>query len=1071
GIGQVTDDHPMLGAMVPAPDNDSSTFTGRLSTSAQPWLADHEVRDSVLMPGTGFVELALHAGVQVGCPVVEELTLQAPLPMPAIDGVSVQVVAGAPDETGRRTIRIYSRLDDSWVLHADGVLTPGGTVPEFELTDWPPRGATPADAAVLYELLAGRGLHYGPAFRGLRAAWRRGDELFAEISLPEQEDGPRYGIHPALLDGCMHALGFGTPGFDSADETMIPFSWNGVTLYAAGAAAVRVRIARAEGLGEAVSMQIADTTGAPVASVDALTLRPVTEPRRGTDSLWRIAWNSIQAGRPAELPDVLMLESPAGAVPGAVRWVLDQALAAVQWTLADERSPNLVVVTKHAVATTAGEPVDVRLAPVWGVLRAAQAEHPDRFVLVDLDDEEPSHEVLAAAVATGEPEIAVRAGEVLVPRLVKAAKPAGGPQWNTDGTVLITGGTGGLGALIARHLVTEHGIRHLVLASRNGEAPELRAELTELGATVTIAACDVSDRDALRNLIDGVEYPLTAVVHAAGIAHNGLVTALSSEQMHLVLQPKADAAWYLHELTKDMDLAAFVLLSSAGGLVLAAGQGNYAAANVFLDGLAAHRAAEGLAATSMAFGLWDIETGLSKSLGDVDRQRMNRNGLPAMSADEGLTSFDAALASDAPQLVPLRIDLPALRTREDEIPALLRGLAPVVRRRTVRTDDFQQMNLAGLPAGDREQVVLGLIRAYAAAVLGYRDLEAIEPAGGFLEAGFDSLTAVELRNRINGATGLNLPAMSVFDTRTPVALARLICAELGSSRQPVASRAETLYELFHQAITDGNLRKGMSLLKAVAALRPEFHSPEDLTQFPEPVTFIPQETGERRPRLICLSTPTVAGGVHQHARLAAQMHMPVTALPMPGFGIGESLPDSFGAAVAVLAESVRRAANGEPFVLLGFSSGGLLAHATAAHLERELGMKPVAVILLDTYRVTEDGTDEGGSGIFQQMALAVPAKADELGAFSSTELSAMGRYVELLPKFTLEAVTAPVLFVQASELFEQGAGAGDWQATWESAHTVLTVPGTHFTIAEQNAGTTARAIEGWLETVILDEYQ
>ncbi|MBP2325808.1 acyl transferase domain-containing protein/short-subunit dehydrogenase/acyl carrier protein/thioesterase domain-containing protein [Kibdelosporangium banguiense] len=1087
GVGQMPAGHPMLGAVIQSPDSDSVMFTGRLSASSHAWIADHDVHGNVLLPGTGFVELAIHAGDHVGCPVLEDLTLLAPLTMPDQGGVAIQVVVGGADDTGRRTVRIYSQTESRpWTRHAEGMLcVPNATLGASDATNvalgakqWPPVGAVPEDCGGIYDMLAERGFNYGPVFRSLRAAWRKGDEIYAEIALPAQAkaEAERFGIHPALLDATMHALGFGGLGADSdSGQALLPFSWNGVTLHASGADMVRVRLAAAEGLKNAVSLEITDNTGAPVASVDALVLRPVSPQQlnAGAESLLQIAWNQVPVGTPRELPDVLMLESPAGEVPGAVRWILDQALAAVQWALRDERSPRLVVATKNAVATREGEAVDVRQAPVWGVLRAAQAENPDRFVLVDLDDEEASHEILAAAVATGEPEIAIRGGDVLVPRLIRTTVTNDPPQWRKNGTVLITGGTGGLGALVARHLVTEHGVENLVLTSRSGiNAPgarDLQADLIRLGANVTVAACDVSDREALTRLVNGLD--LTGVVHAAGLAHNGLAGSLSSEQMHMVLQPKADAAWYLHELTKDKDLAAFVLFSSAGGLVLAAGQGNYAAANVFLDALAAQRKFEGLPATSMAFGLWDVATGLSQYLSEADLQRMNRNGMPALSAEEGLALFDAALASGQAQLVPLRVDLAALRAREDEIPALLQGMAPTIRRRAAgRSEGTQQLQLANLPQDERAKVVLGLVRAYAAEVLGFGDVDAIDPDGGFLEAGFDSLTAVELRNRINSVTGLNLPALSVFDARNPAELATLICSQMTQTQQPAAAtqQAETLYDLFLQAIVDGNLQKGLSLLKAVAALRPEFHSPEDLTEFPEPVTFsTPGDSS--RPRLICLSTPTVAGGVHQHARLAAQLHMPVTALPMPGFGMGESLPDSFGAAVKVLAESVRRAANGEPFVLLGFSSGGLLAHATAAYMERELDSRLLAVILLDTYRVTEDGDDEGGSGIFKQMALAVPAKAAELGTFNSAQLSAMGRYVELLPEFTMQAVAAPVLFVQAGELFEMGPGdrtAANWQATWESAHTVLTVPGTHFTIAEQNAGTTARAIEGWLENSI-----
>ncbi|MGR4885031.1 beta-ketoacyl reductase, partial [Streptomyces sp. LARHCF249] len=281
-----------------------------------------------------------------------------------------------------------------------------------------------------------------------------------------------------------------------------------------------------------------------------------------------------------------------------------RVLAAVQDWLADEREGSvLAVVTRGAVAVGDGDRVDVRQAPVWGVVRAAQAENPGRFVLIDSDG---SVEELGLLLALGEPELAVRGGGVLVPRLARLAvgADAGGPVWDGSGSVLITGGTGGLGALVARHLVVEHGVRHLVLAGRRGaDAPgvgELVDDLVGLGARVVVVACDVADREALAAVLDGLERPLSGVVHVAGVADNGVVGSLTPERMDAVLRPKADAAWHLHELTAHMDLSAFVMFSSAGGLVLAAGQGNYAAANVFLDALAAHRHAEGLPATAMA---------------------------------------------------------------------------------------------------------------------------------------------------------------------------------------------------------------------------------------------------------------------------------------------------------------------------------------------------------------------------------------------------------------------------------------------------------------------------------------
>ncbi|MEU7024956.1 SDR family NAD(P)-dependent oxidoreductase [Streptomyces sp. NPDC046203] len=1138
-VGQVALDHPLLAAEVPAPESDAVTFTARLSLAGQPWIVDHEVLGSVLLPGTGFVELAIRAGDQVGCGVLEELTLQAPLVLTAHEGVALQVVVGAPDDKSRRGVQIYSRPENQpdavWTRHADGVLATGSPAPAADLTQWPPTGATVVDAADIYDLLHDRGFGYGPVFQGLKAAWRRGEELFAEVALPEQAhaDAERFGIHPALLDASMHALGFGGLGADDdAGQALLPFSWNGVALHATGATAVRVRLSPAEGLRNAVRLDLADAGGAPVASVAALVLRPVSPEQLGGsgsgygDSLLEIEWLPVAddafatagdwavvgtgpdaghgsrrfadldsvAASGGTVPESVVVEvvPTDDDVPGGVRSAIHPVMESIRIWLADERfaSSRLVLVTRGAVATVGGVPVDVRQAPVWGLVRAAQAENPGRFVLVDLDESAESFAGLGRALASAEPELAVRDGKVLVPRLARVSGVGESSPWDAEGTVLVTGGTGGLGALVARHLVVVHGVRHLVLTSRRGlEAPgaaELRAELAGLGAQVTVAACDVSDRDALAGLLDGIPAgrPLRGVVHAAGVAHNALVGALTPEQVDTVLKPKADAAWYLHELTREMDLTAFVLFSSAGGLVMAAGQGNYAAANVFLDALAQHRRAEGLPATAMAFGLWGVDTGLSQWLGEVDLERMRRAGTPALSEDEGLWLFDAAVATERAGLVPLRVDTAALRGRTDEVPALLRGLVPPARRRaTIGKPDAGSLRqrLAGLDDAERDRVVLDTVLAFAAQVLGHADAGAVDAESGFLESGFDSLTSVELRNLLNAATGLTLPAMVVFDSKTPAELARVVQSELrtaadtagaGATTTETASaqtaggrREETLYDLFLGSILAGNSQKGIAMLQAVADLRPSFESSADLPELPAPVSFTtrPQpQGGTKRPRLICLSTPTVGGGVHQHARIAARLSASVSALPTPGFHHGESLPASFDAAVRVLAESVLEAAAGEPFAVYGFSSGGLLAHATVAHLERELGVRPAGLIMVDTYLVNH-GFNQA---IFDQMAYAVEDQAATLGEFSSAELSAQGRYVELLPQFRKESIKTPLLFVQAGELFERDGQPDlrelDWQATWDTADAVRTVPGTHFTLAEGDAATTAQAIDAWL---------
>ncbi|WP_170223878.1 beta-ketoacyl reductase, partial [Streptomyces cacaoi] len=301
----------------------------------------------------------------------------------------------------------------------------------------------------------------------------------------------------------------------------------------------------------------------------------------------------------------------------------------------DERlvGSRLVVVTREGVAVGGGVGsgvVDVVQGAVWGLVRAAQAENPGRFVLVDGEVSVGVGELVSAVAGSGsgEVELALRGGGVWVPRLVAGGVLGSGPVWDPEGVVLVTGGTGGLGGVVARYLVVEEGVRHVVLSSRRGlEAPgavELVGELEAAGARVRVVACDVAERAQVARLVEGIvaERPLTGVIHAAGIGDNGLIDALTPERLDAVLAPKSDAAWWLHEMTRGMDLAAFVLFSSAGGLVLTAGQGNYAAANVFLDALAQRRCAEGLPATSMAFGLWEVGAGLGQYLSDIDRARM-----------------------------------------------------------------------------------------------------------------------------------------------------------------------------------------------------------------------------------------------------------------------------------------------------------------------------------------------------------------------------------------------------------------------------------------------------------------
>ena len=694
--GQAPADHPLLGAVLALADDRGWVFTGRISLESHPWLADHAVMGTVLLPGTAFLELALHAGRELGCPAISELTLEAPLVLPLHGAVQIQVVVGEPEESGTRSLSIHSRLagppgEDGlaageWTRHAGGALASGGAVLNGRagaigeraraLGDgaWPPQDAQAIDLDGLYDALAERGFEYGPVFQGLRAVWRRGEELFAEVALsPRQRDeAAGFGVHPALLDSAFHAgLSTLVSGDHNASDApgggaRLPFSFNGVELHIAGASSLRVSLSPGED--GAISLLAADEDGGLVAFVDSLAVREISAEQLGSardvhrDSLFRMDWGEIPlpAPDPSPPPEASSPDSSSPASDAAAEWmalgavdsslagslravgasvavcadlqalseILDgggplpetvlvdccpngipgagaasvvatvegdelgemalthrnarQALSLVQSWLADERfsGSRLAFVTNGAVAASADESVPgLALSPLWGLVRSAQSENPERFILVNTDGEDASTIALPAALNTGEPQLAIRQGAVLTPRLARAESADHGridggdlATFDPEDVILVTGGTGGLGVLVARHLVVEHGVGHLVLVSRRGEeaegAVELREELEALGASVRIAACDVSDRGQLARLLDSIS------VGGASAARGGARRRRARRRRDRVAHgragrsragPKVDAAWHLHELTQHLDLSAFVLFSSGGG--------------------------------------------------------------------------------------------------------------------------------------------------------------------------------------------------------------------------------------------------------------------------------------------------------------------------------------------------------------------------------------------------------------------------------------------------------------------------------------------------------------------------
>ncbi|MEV6423378.1 type I polyketide synthase [Streptomyces sp. NPDC051662] len=1174
--------HPLLTAWLPAPEGDEVLCTGRVSLATHPWLGDHMVLGTVLVPGTAFVDLACWAGDRVGFGTLRELTLAAPLALAENAAVRLRLVLGAPDGTGCRAIAVYSQPDDDaerarWTRHAEGLLAPTedvGAVAPVDFGVWPVEGAEPVALDGFYEGLVDAGFAYGPVFRGLRAAWRRGEEVFAEVRLPVDETGG-FGVHPALLDAALHAMGPAARAADEPGSARLPFSWGEVRVHAVGADLLRVRLL-VGGEDGTVTLHAADAAGRPVVSIGSLVLRPVSPERLRDsdsggsggsaralgDSLFATRWAPLEdagdespdsascvllGGDPvdgvgwrwhadlaafaaavadgAEAPGSIVLarcprdiaDEAVGDLARAARLSAEWALDLLQRWLADDRLADcrLVIGTSYTAAVGTGEPVRPDQSTVAGLVRSAQTENPDRITLVDLDDAAPDPARIAAAVRRDEPEVAVRQGVSYVRRLARAdsgrslAVPAGSgpwrldstgrgtldnlalvpcpeaaepladgmvriavraagmnfrdvlialdmypghadlgtecagvvletgpgvaglapgdrvmgmvagafgpvavadrrvlaripdgwtfetaaatpvafltayyglvdlaglgagervlvhaaaggvgmaavqvarhlgaevfgtasePKWDTllDGgldrahiassrtldfeasvraatggagvdvvlnslagefvdaslrsmprggrfvemgktdlraseriaadhpgvryrsfdlgeagqdriaeildhlvelfdsgvlvplpvttwdvrdataafralsqaaltgkavltvpavsfepgeTVLITGGTGTLGALLARHLVTEHGLRHVTLAGRRGEeTPEvrqLREDVSELGAEVRVEACDAGDEDAVRRLLETLTagHTLAGVVHAAGVTDDGVVSALDRDRLTAVLHPKVRGAWNLHRLTEPLAPRMFVLFSSASATLGAAGQGNYAAANAFLDALAEHRHARGLPATSLAWGLWGEASGMTGRLQERDRQRMSRSGVAPLGTADGLALFDAGRLGRLPALTPARLDLAGLRARyaDQPVPAVLRDLVRVRRTAATGTPGTPGApagaapaglgeRLAGLSPAECQRLVLDLVREHTAAVLGHGSADDIDPDQAFKALGFDSLTAVELRNHLRTATALTVPATLVFDHPTPAAL-------------------------------------------------------------------------------------------------------------------------------------------------------------------------------------------------------------------------------------------------------------------------------------------------------------
>jgi len=851
--------HPLLTAALPLADSDAYLFTGQLSAAEQPWLGGHDVYGHRLVPAAALLELALRAAQHAGMPQLEELSLHAPLQLPERGVVSLQLAIGQPVD-GRRSLALHARVETggtpaSWTQHATGTLTAATSRTRSAPHSWPPAGAESIDLSDFFDHLAQAGVHYADELRGLRAAYRVGEEVYAELELSEAlaPSAGDYAVHPALLTAALHPLALcagATPG--------APFSFSGVALHACGARSARVRVSRDAHAG-GFALELSSESGEPLASVEAIVTRPLSaaqlaDAQRAHTAgacLFEVEWIELPAsagtrasasarrwafvgaeelmprvlqaasltaaasytdlaalraaldgGEPA--PDVIAIGSDAlpaaasGELVSAAHGALHADLEQLQAYLAEPRLAHteLLWLSERAVAAARGEEVlDLVHAPRWGLVRSAQAEHPERRIrLLDLDVDRASDAALATALASDEPQLALR-GAVRVPRLTRArpAEPATQASLDPHGTILITGGTGPLGAALARHLVEAHGARSVLLVSRQGPhasgADALQRELSDRGATVRIEACDIADQAALAALLASIPAgaPLTAVVHTAAVLADGLLETLSPAQLTAALRPKLDAAWHLHELTGE--LQRFVLFSSLAGSVGGAGQGSYAAANVFFDALAHTRRARGLSAHSLSWGAWG-EIGMFTRLSEADRVRIRRGGVLPLSTRDALALFDAALGRAEPALVPAGLALDKL-AQDGAVPHLLRELVerrlPVAAR---AASTGQASRFASLDPAERSRALLELVRAQTAAVLGHADAERIQLDVGFVDQGLDSLVSIELRKQLQRATALSLPATLVFDQPTPRRVASWLDAQLARSPGAAPSRLQ-----------------------------------------------------------------------------------------------------------------------------------------------------------------------------------------------------------------------------------------------------------------------------------------
>ncbi|MGW4173481.1 SDR family NAD(P)-dependent oxidoreductase [Streptomyces chartreusis] len=1100
--------HPLMGHAQPDADGPGIRHTAVLSTSEHPWLADHAIGERVVVPATLFAELACRATGTAGAVRLAELAFHEPLVISATDRVRVQVVAGAPDESGGRPVTVWARAADAvggpWTRHATATTAPAETpLPETRLTEAPlaeapptdPPGAWPPPNAerlqVDYARLAAHGHHYGPAFRAVTALWRRDGEIFAELALSPAEaaTASSYTLHPALFDAALHAALLTEEPGDRPREPRAPLACTGVSVYATGASAARAVVRR---LGpDEFRVTLTDPAGRPLAAVESLVTRAmpasVTTPAETYRLTWRPAEPTSDASTEHELLDVAQLAAalPEDVTrPDRVRRLLTAVLEAVRDWTAGARPGRLLVLTHNAT----GDDPDLAEAAVAGLVRSAQSEHPGRIVLVDRRGVPAAPEELERALRTGEPQVALRHGLPLAPRLTPADPPtAEPPALDPEGTVIVTGGTGALGASLARYLVAERGVRHLVLAGRSGRVPD---RVADLPAKVRVVACDVSDRAAVDALVASCLPAPTAVFHLAGVVDDGVVNGITPDRLANVLAPKAEGAWHLHEATKGLGLSAFVLYSSAAGVLGRPGQSNYSAANGFLDALARHRTAHGLPAQALAWGPWTTadDEGMAAR---VTPERLNEGGVLSITEAEGVRLLDRAMRIPEPVLVPIPLDLAAVT--DSAAPAVLADLLPTPTTRppggaaepvaaVAQAPGAWRERLASLAPHERETALAELIRVEVAAVLGFPDPAALPTERPFTEIGFDSLTAVQVRNRISAFTRVRLAPTVVLEYPSPSELAAHVHAALmdagalppvrNGSATPERAKADPgdapaepdtplpsyrFSTVYHQVLREKGPLEAMALRYLASYALPTIPD-GDHTGHTIPPVRLAQGDGAPIAYIPDYLTP-----LHRIPTALAEQfkgERDLFLLEHPGFATDRAaVPHGMAALVRAHAATVRSLPTDQAPVLVGYCAGGVVAHAVARHLART-GHAPAGVVLIDTHAGVLRRDDPRGLAL---MSAGAALPADIVDELDDALLIAGGGYARVLENWQPEPSPVPTLLLRGrpTSHMREADPERDWQPRWPLPHDCADLPGDHYSVLNRDADSTAAAIRTW----------